>query len=117
MRSAFFKINPDLREFEDSENMINHYNIVPAAQNVSIFWETNFEVFLEKKVRKNMPSLGKKLIFSFFHTPISCESLKKLFSQGIMSDFVRVFFKLFSMVISRILWEQNFNLGLYSINF
>ena len=54
-----------------------------------------------------MHSLGKKLIFSFFHAPILSVILKKLFSQGIMSDFVRVFFKLFSMVILRILWEQN----------
>jgi hypothetical protein len=55
---------------------------------------------------------GKKIDFA----PISCEILKKLFSQGVMSDFIQ-FFLLFS--ISPFLGhiDGQINLSFYSVTF
>ena len=66
---------------------------------------------------KNNYSRGKKLIFSFFYELFWWLNFKSKLVPGIMSDFVRTFIKMFLLVELTFLGEQNFNLGLYSINF
>ena len=66
---------------------------------------------------KNNYSRGEKLIFSFFYELFWRLNFKSKLIPGIMSDFVRTFFKMFHLVELTFLGEQNFNLGLFSINF
>ena len=64
-----------------------------------------------------MHSPGKKSIFSFFYMQKIMVTEKKIHNPGIISDFVRTFFKIFLVVELTKLGRQNFYLGLHSIYF